>query len=50
VADDAFEVPTEFVAVTVNVNEEVEVVGRPVTVKGDDDPVAVKLPVFDVTV
>lgn len=50
VAADAAEVPIAFVAVTVKVKDEVEAVGSPVTVKGDDDPVAVKLPVFDVTV
>lgn len=50
VAEDASEVPIAFVAVTVKVYELEDVVGNPVTVNGDDEPVAVKLPVFDVTV
>jgi hypothetical protein len=38
------------VAVTVKVKDDDEAVGRPTTVNGDDDPVAVYPPVFDVTV
>ena len=45
---DAVLVPTEFVAVTVNVYA-VPLV-RPVIVIGDEPPVAVKPPVFEVTV
>jgi hypothetical protein len=50
VADDAADVPAAFVAVTVKVYEEEEAVFRPVTVSGEEDPVAVNPPVFEVTV
>ena len=50
VAADAPEVPAAFVAVTVKVYVELEAVLSPVTVIGEDDPLAVNPPVFDVTV
>jgi hypothetical protein len=46
--EEAILVPTLFVAVTVNVY--VVPFVKPVTVNGDDPPLAVKLPVFEVTV
>jgi len=50
VADEAPEVPAAFVAVTVKVYDEEEAVFKPVTVSGEDAPVAVNDPVFEVTV
>lgn len=50
VADDAADVPMAFVAVTVNVKAVEGVVGKPVTTIGEEDPLAVYPPVFDVTV
>ncbi len=50
VGADASEVPAAFVAVTVKVYVEEEAVFRPVTVSGEDAPVAVNDPVFEVTV
>ena len=47
-ADEASDVPTELVAVTVNVYAVLFV--KPVTVKGEDAPDAVKPPGLDVTV
>jgi hypothetical protein len=47
-AEDAFDVPTAFVAVTVNVYDVPAV--KPLTVIGDELPVAVTLPGLDVTV
>jgi hypothetical protein len=47
-ADEASDVPTEFVAVTVNVYEVADC--RPVTVIGEDAPLAVYPPGLEVTV
>jgi hypothetical protein len=47
-ADEASDVPTEFVAVTVNVYEVADC--RPVTTNGDDAPLAVYPPGLEVTV
>jgi hypothetical protein len=47
-ADEASEVPTELVAVAVNVYETPDC--RPVTVNGEDAPLAVKPPGLEVTV
>jgi hypothetical protein len=47
-ADEASDVPTEFVAVTVNVYEVADC--KPVTTNGEDAPLAVNEPGLEVTV